>query len=299
MDPKSVPSRENPILTEHAAAIRALGKQTVESVVEIGRHLSEAKAEIRKLGMSWGDWLKAEFNWSDQQARRCMHIFERKSELNNLLNADLPVSALYLLAAPSTPKEARNEINERAQAGEKVKVAKVKRHKSQSSKRKQRHPASIRIPSSAEVRRHEKLGRRTVSQLRGASLGNAAEMDALIELNRGAPDGEHTAIVEKLITDARTGQQVSAVELVDSVTPRLTPASTVGQTDISMIERQAAHVQELQDEIRRLQDEIRKLQDENDRLESQISELESELKASKAEAAELRAELRGKVGARP
>jgi len=114
-------------LAEHAAAIRQLGKQTVENVVEIGRHLTEAKAEIKKLGGSWGGWLEAEFKWSDQQARRFMHIFERKSELNNLLNADLPVSALYLLAAPSTPEAARTEILERAQAGEAVPVAEVKR----------------------------------------------------------------------------------------------------------------------------------------------------------------------------
>src|SRR5262249_20842614 len=156
-----------------------------------------------------------EFKWSDQQARRFMHIFERKSELNNLLNTDLPVSALYLLAAPSTPKEARNEISERAHAGEKVKVGKVKRvvkrHKSQSSKRKQRHPASIRIPSSAEVARRTKLGDTTVNRLRGTSLGSAAEMDGLIELNLGATNGEHTEIVKKLIADAMAGKEVSAV----------------------------------------------------------------------------------------
>src|SRR5215831_1107977 len=112
------PSTSNPILAKHAHAIRRLGKQTVENVIEIGRHLSEAKAEIKELGGSWGDWLKAEFGWSDQQARRFMHIFERKSELNKLLNADLPISALYLLAAPSTPETARTEIIERAQGGE-------------------------------------------------------------------------------------------------------------------------------------------------------------------------------------
>src|SRR5262245_58694432 len=95
------------ILAEHAAAIRALGKQTVENIVEIGYLLTEAKAETKKLGGSWGNWLEAEFKWSDQQARRFIHVFERKSQLNKLLSADLPVSALYLLAAPSTPTEAR------------------------------------------------------------------------------------------------------------------------------------------------------------------------------------------------
>jgi hypothetical protein len=114
-------------LAEHADAIRQLGKQTVENIVEIGRRLTEAKAESKKLGLSWGDWLEVEFKWSDQQARRFIHIFERKSQLNNLLNANLPVSALYLLAAPSTPKEARDAIIEHAQTGEPVSIAETKR----------------------------------------------------------------------------------------------------------------------------------------------------------------------------
>src|SRR5262249_37221370 len=123
----SASPNHNTALAEHAAAIRRLGKQTVESVVEIGRHLTEAKAEIKKLGGSWGDWLEAEVKSSDQQARRFIHVFERKSELNKLLNSDFPVSALYELAAPSTPKEARDEIIARAEAGETVPVGEVKR----------------------------------------------------------------------------------------------------------------------------------------------------------------------------
>jgi len=249
----------NAILVEHAAAIRQLGKQTVENVIEIGRHLTEAKAEIRRLGGSWGNWLQAEFKWSDQQARRCMHIFERKSELNNLLNADLPVSALYLLAAPSTPREAVDEVVERAQAGETVPVAEVKRvvrrHRSPSSKRKKRDGASIRIPSCAEVARRTKLGNTTVNRLRGTSLGSAAEMDELVELNRGAPDGEHTEIVRALIAAAVAGEKVSALRV------ELPPASIAEQLDISATDtsevgRQAAHIQKLENELAKSKAEI-------------------------------------------
>jgi hypothetical protein len=248
----------NAILVEHAAAIRQLGKQTVENVIEIGRHLTEAKAEIKKLGRSWGDWLEVEFKWSNQQARRCMHIFERKSELNNLLNADLPVSALYLLAAPSTPKEARNEIIERAQAGESVSVAKtkrvVKRHKSPSSKRKQRDGASIRIPSCAEVARREKLGPTIVNKLRGTSLGRAAEMDELLELDRAG----QTEVVKALIAAAIAGEKVSALRV------ELPPASTAEQLDISATDtsevgRQGAHIQKLENELAKSKAEIAEL----------------------------------------
>src|SRR5262245_49283022 len=104
-------------LTAHANAIRRLGKQTIENVIEIGRHLVEAKAEVKKLGGSWSDWLKHEFEWSDQQARRFMHVFERKSELNTVLDSDLPLKSFYLLAAPETSKEARDEVTARVKRG--------------------------------------------------------------------------------------------------------------------------------------------------------------------------------------
>src|SRR5215472_16998629 len=107
----------NLALTAHANAIRKLGKQTIENVIEIGRHLVEAKAEVKKLGGSWGDWLKHEFEWKTTSADRFMSVYDRKSELTNLVNADLPVSALYLLAAPTTSKEARDEVAARVKSG--------------------------------------------------------------------------------------------------------------------------------------------------------------------------------------
>jgi hypothetical protein len=125
--PSESSARENPVLAEHANAIRRLGKQTVENIIEIGRHLVEAKAEVKKLGGSFDAWLKAEFNWSHGQAYNFINVFERKSELSKFDKSDLPISAFYLLAAPSTPAEARDELVERAQAGGAVAVAEVKR----------------------------------------------------------------------------------------------------------------------------------------------------------------------------
>jgi hypothetical protein len=159
-------------LAEHAAAIRRLGKQTVESVIEIGRHLTEAKAEIKKLGESWGDWLEAEFKWSDQQARRFMHVFERKSGLNKLLNSDFPISALYLLAAPSTPPEARDEVIKRAEAGEQVTVAEVKtavakrKPKPESKPKLKRGSRAAREDSADKVERETKGQESTIAALR-------------------------------------------------------------------------------------------------------------------------------------
>jgi hypothetical protein len=236
----------------------------------------------------FGGWVETRLHYSRSTAYSLLNVHERFGGEKNLSKCldTLPVSIVYLLSAPSTPEAAEAEIIERAEAGEKVTVAKakrvVKRHKPPSSKRKPRDGASIRIPSCAEVIRRTRLGERTVNRLRGTSLGSAAELDALVDLNFGAPDGTHAPIVRKLVTDALAGEEVSAVELTDSAP--LPPGSPAWQ-DVDVITRQARHVQKLNEEI--------------DQLKSRIFELEDELEKSEAEVAALRAELHGKVGAQP
>jgi hypothetical protein len=48
------------------------------------------------------------------------------SKSRNLRNLEIPVSGLYLLAAPSTPEAARDEVVERAEAGERMTAAQIK-----------------------------------------------------------------------------------------------------------------------------------------------------------------------------
>jgi hypothetical protein len=119
------PAFSDPVLAEHAVEIRRLGKRAIEDIIAIGRHLAEARDHA--LGF-WLQWLKSEFGWSDQRAYRCIHLFEAResSALHKLWGADLPLSALYILAAPSTPEEARREIAERVEAGEKTTVAEIR-----------------------------------------------------------------------------------------------------------------------------------------------------------------------------
>jgi FtsZ-binding cell division protein ZapB len=130
---------DHPLLAEHAAEIQRLGKRVVEDVIEIGRRLTECRG-ILKEDNRWRAWLEQELKLSPQTAGRLIQVHELSQTRSNLEHLDLPVSALYLLAAPSTPKEARDEIFERAQAGETVPVAEVKRTIERTKGRKQ--PAS-------------------------------------------------------------------------------------------------------------------------------------------------------------
>ena len=102
---------------QRASRIKVLIKRTAQDIVEIGQKLIEIK---ETLGHGrFEDWLKAEFDWTQMTANRFMNVAKR-FESNKLLDLAIAPSALYLLAAPSTPKMAREEALTRAEAGEHI-----------------------------------------------------------------------------------------------------------------------------------------------------------------------------------
>jgi hypothetical protein len=62
----------------------------------------------------------------DETARRFIGVYDLVGKSHKLLNLEIPVSGLYMLAAPSTPDEAREAVIARAEAGEKLSVADVR-----------------------------------------------------------------------------------------------------------------------------------------------------------------------------
>jgi hypothetical protein len=62
-----------------------------------------------------------------------------------------------------------------------------------------------------DIIRRQKLGDETFDKLEGTTLATAAEMDELIRLNCGAPEGGHTESVKQLVAAAVAGESVSAV----------------------------------------------------------------------------------------
>jgi Protein of unknown function (DUF3102) len=119
-----VPQQTEIALAEHAAVIRALGKRVIQDIVEIGNRLTEAKT-IAGHG-NWLPWLETEFGWKDDTALHFMQVSEL-AKSRNLRDFNVPISGLYLLAAPSTPEEARTEVIERAEKGERLSLAEVQR----------------------------------------------------------------------------------------------------------------------------------------------------------------------------
>jgi hypothetical protein len=113
---------ESDWLAEKANAIRALGKRSVEAVVEIERILIEVHERLEH--GQWESWLTTEFGWSAQTARNCMRLADPKNK--KFLDLDIPLSSLYLLTAPKSMLESvREEVIARAEAGEQLKHSEI------------------------------------------------------------------------------------------------------------------------------------------------------------------------------
>ena len=100
---------------QQTGEIRTLMKRTAQGIVEIGCKLLEVKA---RLGYGrFEDWLEAEFEWSKSAAAKFMQVSEQFRDVK-FTELDIAPSALYILAAPSTPEAVRQEALTRAKAGE-------------------------------------------------------------------------------------------------------------------------------------------------------------------------------------
>ena len=110
--------------TQDLKIIRTLRKRTLENVIKIGRRLIAIKDRL-----AHGEWLpllERELGWNEQTALNFMRVAEM-AETKNFLDLDpIPVSALYMLAAPSTPPKAVERVIARSRRGEALKTADIK-----------------------------------------------------------------------------------------------------------------------------------------------------------------------------
>jgi hypothetical protein len=151
---------------------------------------------------------------------------------------------------------------------------------------RKRSPRNMRLNG---IRRAMKLGPDIMAKITGTALDSAAEMDALILLNRGEPEGESSKSVKQLAAAAAEGQQVSAVEYIDSgaafrgedissdsaskTDPP--PPSDDGPNSASEAERLRAHNEQPEAENARLQAKIAGLK-------SEIADLKAAAKSAPA-----------------
>jgi hypothetical protein len=114
---------DTPELLKHVAEIQRLGKQTIANIILIGEHLTECRKIVGR--GDWLTWPKRELGLSRQTADNFMNAYKTFGRGNRPNFGRLPMSAVYLLAGPGTPKEVRDAIIERVSKGERISLGEV------------------------------------------------------------------------------------------------------------------------------------------------------------------------------
>ncbi|NJL61676.1 MAG: DUF3102 domain-containing protein [Methylacidiphilales bacterium] len=105
-------------LQQWTMEIREQLRRTAQDIWEIGQRLAEVRAQLKH--GQFDAWLKAEFGWSRRTAYNFINVYETFGNRANLAQIDIATSALYLLAAPSTPEKFREQYIDEAKTGKRI-----------------------------------------------------------------------------------------------------------------------------------------------------------------------------------
>jgi hypothetical protein len=146
------PLQAQQILNKHADAIRAYARRTVHDIIEIGRLLVEAKKMVGP--GNFLSWIEREFAWSEDTAERFIAVYALQRQIPHVAELSLPFSGLYLLAAPSTPKQAVEEVVAKAEAGERMSVVEIKSTIAEAKAKVSAHVQKPKLPSYSPAEKH-------------------------------------------------------------------------------------------------------------------------------------------------
>jgi hypothetical protein len=98
------------------------------AILRVAERLSEAREIFRYRRDEGGftGWVESRLNFSERTAYRLLDVHEKFGQESSPIWQTLPRSILYLLAAPSTPEEARDAVIDAAADGERLTNAQVK-----------------------------------------------------------------------------------------------------------------------------------------------------------------------------
>ena len=131
-DYSQLPNEHRDAVRRSARIIKPLLKRTAEDIFIIGGELRAVK-EMLPHGR-YTEWLEVEFGLSERMAQHFVNVRERLGPKSEKFSV-LPPSTLYLLAAPSTPDEAIEIVEERIDKGDRLSVAHVQRTIAEQKKR--------------------------------------------------------------------------------------------------------------------------------------------------------------------
>ena len=106
-----------------AREIKPRLQRAADDILFIGERLNHVRERLPH--GNWRPWLETEFQMSDQTARNFIHIWERLSDKSKII-LNLGPTALYALAAPSTPDDAITQVEALITNGHTPTVAETK-----------------------------------------------------------------------------------------------------------------------------------------------------------------------------
>ncbi|MDJ0618191.1 MAG: DUF3102 domain-containing protein [Calothrix sp. MO_192.B10] len=137
------------IVQDKTSELKSLMRRSIQDIIDIGQKLIEVKEQLGH--GNFRAWLKAEFDWSIRTASRFMQV-ATQFKCANLAHLNVAVSALYLLAQPSTPEKARKQALEIAKEGENITYNKAKEIISRNQKATEGHSLKpVTIDTSAKA----------------------------------------------------------------------------------------------------------------------------------------------------
>lgn len=145
-------SQQRSEIEQATAEIRERLRKAAQDIWEIGRMLFEVQSKLQR--GQFDEWIKTEFDWSRRTAYKFISVYKRFDNSVNLEEINIATSALYLLAAESTPEEIREEFIQKAQEGEKVthqQVLKVVKKARDNSENTTAIPSISEEPSSQQI----------------------------------------------------------------------------------------------------------------------------------------------------
>jgi DNA N-6-adenine-methyltransferase (Dam). len=108
------------VVQQRTSEIKALMKRAASDIIEAGMKSIEVRSLLRhNKGGGFEGWIKHE-NLESRMIYHFIRVAETFGNFENFSKLNIGVSALYLLAAPSTPEAARAEALARAEQGEAI-----------------------------------------------------------------------------------------------------------------------------------------------------------------------------------
>lgn len=136
------------VVQQRTGEIKERLRRSAQDIWEIGQKLADVRSQLGH--GPFYVWLRAEFNWSPRTAYNFISVYETFGKRANLAQLDVATSALYLLAAPSTPQKVREEYLQRAEEGEKVRHKDIQ--KTIQKEKSQSAPTSTKPPQQSATK---------------------------------------------------------------------------------------------------------------------------------------------------